>query len=109
MITPADIRAMALALPEAVEADHHGFPSFRVAGKIFATLREDRPRIMVKLDPEDQHNFVQSYRAAVEAVPGYWGRKGATYVDTSAIDPALIETLLRLAWSRASPRRLTRS
>jgi hypothetical protein len=35
-------RRLALALPEAVEQDHHGRPSFRVAGKIFATLWERR-------------------------------------------------------------------
>ena len=41
---PAPIRSrrgcppLALALPGAVEADHHGRPSFRVGGKIFATL-----------------------------------------------------------------------
>ena len=108
MITPDDIRVIALALPESLEADHHGFPSFRVAGKIFCTLREDRPRMMVKLDLEDQHNFVQAHPAAVSPVPGYWGRKGATYVDMSAADAALIAALVRLAWSRVAPRRLTR-
>ena len=30
-------RRLALALPDAVEEDHHGRPSFRVGGKIFAT------------------------------------------------------------------------
>ena len=108
MITP-DIRRLALTMPEVFEVDHHGFPSFRVAGKIFCTLREDRPRMMVKLDPEDQHNFIQARPGAIEPVPGYWGRKGATYVDTSKVDQGLIETLLRLAWSRVAPRRLTRS
>ena len=107
--THADIRAMALALPEAVEADHHGSPSFRVAGKIFCTLREDRPRLMVKLSPEHQHNFVESCGGAVEPVPGYWGRKGSTFVDFSALDRALISTLLDLAWAGVAPRRLTRS
>ncbi len=108
MIAPTGIRVIALALPESLEADHHGFPSFRVAGKIFCTLREDRPRIMVKIDPEDQHNFVRSHPDAIERVPGYWGRKGATYVDTSATDEDLVATLIRLAWVRVAPRRLTR-
>jgi len=107
--THADIRAMALALPEAVEADHHGFPSFRVAGKIFCTLREDRPRLMVKLTPEHQHNFVETYPEAIEPVPGYWGRKGSTFVDFPALDRALIATLLELAWAGVAPRRLARS
>ena len=38
MVTTDQARAIALALPEAVEQDHHGRPSFRVAGRIFATL-----------------------------------------------------------------------
>ena len=37
-----DLRRLALALPEATEQDHHGKPSFRVGGKIFATLRAPR-------------------------------------------------------------------
>jgi hypothetical protein len=107
--THADVRAMALALPEASEVDHHGFPSFRVAGKIFCTLREDRSRLMVKLTPEHQHNFVETYPEAIEPVPGYWGRKGSTFVDFSALDRTLIATLLDLAWAGVAPRRLTRS
>ena len=40
--------AFALSLPEAVEQDHHGIPSFRVRGRIFATVPdEDHLRIMV--------------------------------------------------------------
>lgn len=29
---------LALALPEVTEADHHGIISFRIAGRIFATV-----------------------------------------------------------------------
>jgi hypothetical protein len=38
MLTAQEAREIALALPEAIEQDHHGRPSFRVAGKIFGTL-----------------------------------------------------------------------
>ena len=41
-MTSEEARRLALALPEAVEQDHHGRPSFRVAGKIFATLWDRR-------------------------------------------------------------------
>ena len=37
-MSPTDVREIALALPDAIEQDHHGRPSFRVRGKIFATL-----------------------------------------------------------------------
>ena len=108
MVVPDDIRVLCLALPEAAEHDHHGIASFRVAGKIFCTLREAPPRMMVKLDAEDQHNFVAAHPGAVAPVPGYWGRKGSTFVDLIAADSALAAVLLRLAWSRAAPRRMTR-
>ena len=38
MITADQARQLALGLPETVEQDHHGRPSFRVCKRIFATL-----------------------------------------------------------------------
>jgi hypothetical protein len=107
-VTQNDIRRLALALPEVVEADHHGMPSFRVNGKIFCTLHQDRPRMMVKLDPEDQRNLAEAHAGVVEAVPGYWGRKGSTFVAYEDGDEALIATLLKMAWSGVAPARLRR-
>ena len=102
----ADVRRLALALPGAVEMDHHGSPSFRTGGKIFCTLREDGSRMMVKLAAEDQHNMCEAHPEVIEPVPGYWGRKGSTFVALHRIDGDLAETLLRLAWSNvASPKR----
>ena len=49
MATVTDARRLALALPEAVEQDHHGRPSFRVGGKIFATIWDDE-HVNVMLD-----------------------------------------------------------
>ena len=105
MVTHDQVRALALARSGAVEQDHHGFPSYRVAGKIFCSLRDAPPRLMGKLDPEDQHNMCEAYPAIVAPVPGYWGFKGATFVDYSAAGPALIQTLLDLAWAKVAPKR----
>ncbi|HEY2177424.1 MAG TPA: MmcQ/YjbR family DNA-binding protein [Caulobacteraceae bacterium] len=106
MVTAEEVRRFALALPEAIEADHHGFPSFRVGGKIFATLRDEPARLMVKLDPEDQHNLCAAHPDLIAAVPGYWGRKGSTFVDFARAEPRLLKSLLRLAWSGVAPKRL---
>ena len=43
MVSTDEARRLALSLPDAVEQDHHGRPSFRVAGRIFATLWDPRP------------------------------------------------------------------
>ena len=99
---------MALDLPEAVEMDHHGFPSFRVGGKIFATLRHQPARLMVKLDPEDQRNLSHGHPEFISPVPGYWGRKGSTFVDYVEVDEELLRSLLHLAWAEVAPKRLQR-
>jgi len=100
--TQDDIRRLALALPEAAEADHFGMPSFRVRGKIFCTLHQDQPRMMVKLDPEDQRNLAEAHPGVIEAVPGYWGRKGSTFVWYEKADEMLIVTLLEMAHAGVS-------
>ena len=102
------VRDLALALPEAVEADHHGFPSFRVGGKIFATLKTEPARLMVKLDPEDQLNLCEGHPGVIAPVPGYWGRKGSTFVDYGRADEELLRSLLHIGWTRIAPKRLRR-
>lgn len=75
MVTDTLARQLALALPEAVEQDHHGFPSFRVAGRIFATLPSpDRLRAML-----DEHGI----RSRLHPRPGY--RKREQPVDDETI------------------------
>jgi hypothetical protein len=106
--TPDDIRRLALALPEAVEAPHFDMASFRVKGKIFCTIHAQHPRMMVKLDVEDQRNLAEAHPGLIEGVPGGWGRKGATFVAYERAELTLIESLLRMAYVRVAPARLKR-
>ena len=106
MLTHADIRAAALALPEAYEEPHFDIPSFRVNRKIFCTIHLDQPRIMLKLDPEDQHNLADG--EAITPVPGHWGRNGATFVWFEKLEPERLPALMRLAWANVAPKRLLR-
>jgi hypothetical protein len=106
-VTPDDIRRIALSFPEAEEADHHGMPSFRVAKKIFATIHVAHPRMMAKLDPEDQHNLCQAHPGLVEPVSGSWGRKGSTFLWYERADEALVRLMLALAWRERAPKRLS--
>jgi hypothetical protein len=107
-LTHADVRRLALALPEAYEAEHFDMASFRVNKKIFCTLR-DVPRMMVKLDPEDQRNLTAAHPGAIEAVPGTWGLRGSTMVWFDRLDEATVAGLLKLAWSGVAPKRLTKT
>ena len=82
-------------------------PDFRVAGRIFATLGyPDKTRGMVKLSPEDQHNFSKDHPDTFVPVKGTWGRRGATSVYLKAAQNDVLEKEIRAAWRFNAPQRL---
>jgi hypothetical protein len=103
-VLPEEARALALSLPEAVEQDHHGRPSFRVGGKIFATLWSEE-RMNVMLDEGGVLTAVETAPDACEEV--WWGKRlAAVGVTLARTDPELLRGLLTDAWETRAPKRL---
>jgi hypothetical protein len=99
-----EARHLALSLPEATEQDHHGRPSFRVAGKIFATLW-DQDHMNVMVDEPGILTAVQANPEVCEEV--WWGkRRAAVGVDLRRADASLLGALLSDAWEGKAPARL---
>jgi len=106
-MTPAAFRKIALSLPETEERAHMSHPDFRVAGKIFATLGyPDKTRAMVKLSPEDQHNFTKDHPSTFVPVKGAWGRRGATSVHLRFATNEVMQKVIEAAWRFSAPKRL---
>ena len=104
MVSPEQARQLALALPEAVEQDHHGRPSFRVAGKIFAT-QWDESHVNVMLDEGGIRSALHSLPKTCEEV--WWGKRlTAVRVDLRKVDAKTLADLLADAWEFKAPRRL---
>jgi hypothetical protein len=102
MITSDQARALALALPEAVEQDHHGRPSFRVRGKIFATLWDEQT-LNVMLDHDGILTAVQARPDA--CAERWWGKRlAAVSVSLEHADPELLSDLLADAWEHKGGR-----
>ena len=109
-MTPNDFRKIALSLPETEERAHMDHPDFRVAGKIFATVGyPDKTRGMVKLSPEDQHNFSKEYPEAFIPVKGSWGRRGATSVYLKTAKKDVLASAMHAAWRNTAPKRLLKT
>jgi hypothetical protein len=103
-VTAQEARRLALVLPEAVEQDHHGRPSFRVGGKIFATLWTDA-RMNVMLDEDGIRTAVSASAHCCE--PVWWGKRlAAVGVALPAVEPGLLAELLSDAWEGKAPSRL---
>lgn len=98
MITHEQARAVALALPDAAEADHHGKPSFRVRGKIFATLW-DAQTMNVMLDHDGILTAVQAHPDV--CAERWWGKRlAAVAVDLRRVSRELLGELLADAHER---------
>jgi len=103
MVSVQRVRALALALPEATEQDHHGRPSFRV-GRIFATIWDER-HLNVMLDHDGILTAVQSRPDACSEF--HWGQRlAAVHVDLDAADDPLVADLLADGWEQKAPARL---
>ena len=93
-------------MPEAVEQDHHGRPSFRVAGKIFAT-QSDEEHMNVMLDEGGIRTAIHDHPETCAEV--WWGKRlAAVRVDLRRAEPDLLASLLADAWEAKAPKRLLR-
>lgn len=105
MVDAALVRKLALALPEAVEQDHHGRSSFRVGGRIFATLW-DAEHVNVMLDEDGIRTAVADDPNGREEV--WWGRRlAAVRLDLGAAQADALAELLADAWEGKAPRHLS--
>jgi hypothetical protein len=96
VVTLDAARAMALELPEVVEMPHHGSPSFRVRGRIFATI------------PDATHLNVMIAEAGIRAMAGshpqecaerWWGKRlAALKIHLALAEEHFVREMLEEAW-----------
>ena len=100
-----DARRFALSLPETAEAPHHDLSSFRVKGKIFATVPTDGEHLHVFVDDDEIRAAAAEDPKAFEEL--WWGKKlSGVRVNLAHADDDRLAELLRDAWLRKAPKRL---
>jgi hypothetical protein len=101
MITAAQIRKLALALPDAVESSHFDVADFRVKKKIFATIHPGgKTGVLLRIDPDLANGLAESDPDTFERI----GAKGsALKVVFARVDRAKYEQLLRHAHEALAP------
>jgi YjbR len=104
-VSVATVRRLALSLSETSEAPHHDMTSFRVAGKIFATIPPGGGRVHAFVGDEEVAASCAEYPAAVEEL--WWGtrRRGCRVLLGEATVP-LVRELLVEARRRRAPKKV---
>lgn len=103
----ARVRGLCLRLPESVEVEAWGRPTFRAGKKIFAIVGSsmDRPNTVVfKPDPEEARALREDERFFS---PPYWGPSGwlAVDLDTSDADWTELAELIETSYRQVALKR----
>lgn len=105
MMELEEARRCALSLPETTEEPHFDKASFRVRGKIFATVPPDEQHLHVLVDEQEARAVVAEDGAAFEEL--WWGKRlKGVRVSLSAAPPERVVELLEEAWRRKAPKRV---
>ena len=98
-------RRIALALPEAAEAPHFDYTSFRVRGKIFATAPPSEEFLHVFVDDDERERALELHAEFIEKL--WWGNKVVgVRVLLAGAPAATVKALLENAWRRKAPKSL---
>ncbi len=104
-VRPGTVRRIALEFPESVEAPHHDMTSFRVGGKIFATMPPAGGHLHVFLDADEVAASCAEFPDAVQEL--WWGtRLSGCRVQLRLANIGLVRELLSESWRRRAPARL---
>jgi hypothetical protein len=104
MITAAAVRALSLAMPEAVQSSHFDVTDFRVRDKIFATIHPGGKKgALLRLDADEVAAVAEAHPRAFERVAS---NARALLVVFAHVDRAQYEHLLVEAWRGTAPKRL---
>ncbi len=104
------VRAIALALPGAVEQTTWDHPTFRVAGKIFAIFSDEPPpgpRLSLKAPPGVQAMLVGAFPERF-FLPPYTAHKGwvGVVLGDERVDWDEVAALVERSWRMTAPKRL---
>lgn len=91
------VRQFALSLPEATEEPHFHYSSFRIGGKIFATMPPSNDLLHVFAPEEDREAAIAAHPETCETL--HWGKRVVgVRVDLKEASRSLVEDLLRAAY-----------
>jgi hypothetical protein len=104
-MTIDDVRRLALSLPEVTESPHFQMSSFRIRGKIFATVPPDNEYLHLFVAELERETMITLHPDAYEKL--WWGKKVVGLrVKLAAAAQTDAQKLLRSAWQLKAPRKL---
>jgi len=104
-VTPARVAKLALALPGTKEGTSYGTPAWRVRGKLFARLHQNREDLVVRVDFDEREVRMRA-RPKVFHITDHYTNYEMMLVRLDAVSEAELRELLEGSWRGCAPKRL---
>jgi hypothetical protein len=104
-VTFETVRVLALALPKAEEGTSYGTPAFKVAGTLFARLRDDGESLVVKIDKNERSMRIKAQPETYYITDHYLNYPWIL-VRLASVEHDDLRDLLEEAWRLSAPARL---
>lgn len=99
------VRELALALPGVEEGTSYGTPAFRVAGKLFARLHDNRDSLVIRINEGDRRMRMEADPSAFY-ITDHYRNYPWMLIRLANVEDGDLEDLLRDAWGLVAPARL---
>jgi hypothetical protein len=103
MVSIPSFRKAALAFNDVVEQPHFEKTSFRIRGKIFATMDVANKQASLKLPPNEQSVYGLMKPVFASPATGAWGKQGWTRFDLAKVPAPVMREALKTAYETVAP------
>jgi hypothetical protein len=110
VVSEADVRAAALALPGAYEqVSYEGRPSWRTKPRIFASVNRDEAALVVWVDSEEEKRAMVAADPDVFATTPHYDGYAIVLARLATLSRAVATELVTDSWRLRAPRALVRA
>jgi hypothetical protein len=107
-VTPRTVGQLILALPGVEEGTSYGMPSFKLAGKFFARLRDDNTVLVVHMRSFDDRDHLLKHEPDAFFTTDHYRNYPTVLIRLARVSEKTLRETLVDAWRRGAPRRLLR-
>jgi hypothetical protein len=98
MLTPEDVKDIALSFEGTSEKPHYNRIAFLVNKRIFATVSYEDKTLNLMFDPQLQMLFCPPNSEVIFPIRNSWGKKGATTINLDKTTKKLVQSALQEAY-----------
>lgn len=108
-MTPDDLKALVLSLPETVEGTSYGHPSFKTCDKFLTRLRAEDDSVVVYVDSLDHRDMLIEAEPDTFHITDHYRNYPIVLARLGRVDPVWLRSALARRWRAIAPRKLAKA